>query len=177
MFVSEFGADIGRRITDLMQRRGLTQKQVAEAVGTNRSLVSLWQSGQRIPTTRAVAKLAPALGATTDYLLGVDGHSAPTGVALVDLAEAVHDDLWTWRGRRVTPETRRRARGVLHFLLAPSDQLQIPSVRQGETTRNANTTRARLQPIDNPIPPELRPSAERGRRRGRGRGTVGGGGA
>lgn len=49
-------------IKSLRERFGFTQKQLAEAVGVNRTAVTLWESGHRNPSGSAEKMLAILLG-------------------------------------------------------------------------------------------------------------------
>lgn len=134
-----------------MGRQRLTQRQIAIACETNRSTVSLWETGKRAPGSEHIAKLATALGTTADYLLGIDA-GASTKTVPLDLAAVVHEHDWRWNGRHVPPETQLRARAMLHGLLAPIDQLpEVPAAsataqKDGlEQEANASRTRARVR--------------------------------
>lgn len=62
--------DIGARIKQLRERRGLTLEQVGEHVGVNKATVQRYESGE-IDIKRNVAiKLAEVLGADPAYIMG-----------------------------------------------------------------------------------------------------------
>lgn len=70
---------IGKRIQALRKERGLTQKQLADAVGVTPQAVSKWETDESCPDITALPLLAGALGVSVDTLLG--GASAvKTGV-------------------------------------------------------------------------------------------------
>jgi transcriptional regulator with XRE-family HTH domain len=54
--------EIGGRILRLRTGRGLTQQQVAEAVGVCREVVSGWEAGSKHPSLGSLLLLGPALG-------------------------------------------------------------------------------------------------------------------
>lgn len=68
-----FHAGIGGRIKsarrDRAHSRRLTQEGLADRVGTTSREVSFWETGRRVPSPYTLARLAAALGKTTDYLL------------------------------------------------------------------------------------------------------------
>lgn len=68
-------------------RRGLTQRQLAERSGLNQSVLSRIESGQREPSLSEAVRLAGALHVPLEWL--VTGKDEP-GTALPDLAE----ELW-----------------------------------------------------------------------------------
>jgi transcriptional regulator with XRE-family HTH domain len=110
-----------------MRRRQVNQRQLAERIGVDPSAVSRWVSGRQAPEARYLRALAISLETSSDYLLGIVSAKPEEGP--VDLAVVIQTDDWLWGGRRVTPETRRRVRGILWFALAPADQWpQLPTI-------------------------------------------------
>lgn len=59
------------RIKRLRIENKLSQEQLAEKIGLNRSAISLWESGKREPNARAIIALSKCFGVTSDYLLGL----------------------------------------------------------------------------------------------------------
>lgn len=64
---------VTNRITELLQEKRMTQKQLAQASGITESAVSHYVKGDRVPRGVNLKKIANALGTTTDYLLSQDG--------------------------------------------------------------------------------------------------------
>jgi len=60
----------GARLIALRKARGLTQSQLADAIGVNQSTVSYHEAIADMPAGDVVVKLAQVLGVTTDELLG-----------------------------------------------------------------------------------------------------------
>ena len=60
----------GARLIALRKARGLTQSQLADAIGVNQSTVSYHEAIADMPAGEVVVKLAQTLGVTTDELLG-----------------------------------------------------------------------------------------------------------
>lgn len=50
----------------------LSQKEVANAVGVNPSVVSNYENGERTPSVEVLIKLANLFQCSTDYLLGIE---------------------------------------------------------------------------------------------------------
>lgn len=61
---------LGTRISDLLQKTGLTQRELAEKVGVTEVSMSRYIKGERIPKGPIIANIAKALHTTADYLLG-----------------------------------------------------------------------------------------------------------
>ena len=59
------------RLKFLREEKGLTQKEVAEAIGFAQSAVAFWANGKRIPNAFAIVALAKFFDVTSDYLLGL----------------------------------------------------------------------------------------------------------
>lgn len=61
--------DMGRTIRVRLETSGMTQKELAEKMGSNESSVSKWISGERIPRLDRFCALARALGVETSELV------------------------------------------------------------------------------------------------------------
>lgn len=59
------------RLKELRTANGLSQMQLALAVGISQSAIAKWELGKTEPTASAIIKLAAFFKETTDYLLGV----------------------------------------------------------------------------------------------------------
>ena len=58
------------RLKQLRQKKGLTQKDIADLVHVNRVTYTNWEKGNREPNFKTLLKLASILNTTTSYLLG-----------------------------------------------------------------------------------------------------------
>lgn len=65
---------MGRRIRRARLRAGISQQEVADAIGVGVTSVSRWEVGTRVPSAVRLAKLARVLGVSVDFLL--DGQEA-----------------------------------------------------------------------------------------------------
>jgi transcriptional regulator with XRE-family HTH domain len=61
-----------RRIREERQKKGWTQKHMAELIGVQAATFSGYERGYRIPETKTVEKLGDLYGVSVDYLLGRD---------------------------------------------------------------------------------------------------------
>ncbi len=66
------GKEFGLRITETLQKRGMTQRGLAEKIGVTEAVISRYISGEREPKPEVLANIATALCTTSDYLLGIE---------------------------------------------------------------------------------------------------------
>ena len=79
------------RITQLRKQKGLTQKEMAEAVGVGVSTVAMWESGKRTPSFKLLNDLSDLFDKSIDYILGTsDDDRSPS------LNDAQIEQLGTW---------------------------------------------------------------------------------
>ena len=55
-----------------MEKKQITQKQLAIKANVTESAMSYYVNGERIPRSDILSRIAAALGVTTDYLMGTD---------------------------------------------------------------------------------------------------------
>lgn len=61
---------LGERIAELLNKSGMTQRELADLIGVTEVSMSRYISNDRTPKGPVIANLATALHTTTDYLLG-----------------------------------------------------------------------------------------------------------
>lgn len=64
------GTDFAERLKELRKRKGLTQTQLADALGVHLQTVSKWERGVTEPDISLIGETATALGATVEELAG-----------------------------------------------------------------------------------------------------------
>lgn len=62
----------GQRLLSLLQKQGLTQKELADRINTTEATLSRYVSGDREPKAETLANIATALHTTSDYLLDIE---------------------------------------------------------------------------------------------------------
>ncbi len=75
MRVSKELFTLADRIKSLREQAGLTQADVARALGLTRSGVNAWEMGLSVPSTQYIVELAKTFHVSTDYLLGMESTS------------------------------------------------------------------------------------------------------
>lgn len=61
---------LGETITALLKKNGMTQKELAQRIGTTEATMCRYIAGDREPKAEVLANIATALNVTCDYLLG-----------------------------------------------------------------------------------------------------------
>ena len=64
--------EIGSRLQKLLYEKNMSQRELSEIIGVTDVTVSRYVSGERVPKADIAARIAQALGTTTDYILGRD---------------------------------------------------------------------------------------------------------
>ena len=67
---------IANRITNALNRCGVSQRQLADATGMTEVTISRYVKGKRIPSAETLGRIADVIGVTTDYL--ITGKTEPT---------------------------------------------------------------------------------------------------
>ena len=63
-------------IRELRQSRGMTMKELGERINVAESTISLYETGKRQPDISTLRMLSAILGASVDYIVGIDTESA-----------------------------------------------------------------------------------------------------
>lgn len=92
---------IGQRIKEARLRRGMTQPNLAEAIGRDNSTISRWEAAEMVMNVDDLVKIAEALGMSACWLL--------TGGEGLDLE---YSDLVNWYDES-DPESQRLILAVL----------------------------------------------------------------
>jgi transcriptional regulator with XRE-family HTH domain len=61
--------EFGRRLRDLRHKRGLSQEELANRAGLDRTYISSCEAGRRNVTLRTITRLAEALGVEPETLI------------------------------------------------------------------------------------------------------------
>ena len=74
--------NIADRIQSLRKQKGMSQIELADAIGVSRQAVSKWESEQTIPDLDKIVAMSEIFGTTTDYLLkGIEPIEEESGAA------------------------------------------------------------------------------------------------
>lgn len=64
--------NIGKRIEKVLEKNNISQRELANRIGVDESVVSRIIKGDRKPKADILANIATALHTTSDYLLGIE---------------------------------------------------------------------------------------------------------
>ena len=64
--------EMGARISEILEKRNMSQRKLAERIHITEQQLSRYISGNREPKPETVANMATALQTTSDYLLGLE---------------------------------------------------------------------------------------------------------
>lgn len=99
---------IGFQIAELRKKKGMTQEQLAAALGVSAPAVSKWETGSSYPDITLLCPLARALGTDVDALLAFEEELSEADLGRY-MAEIIG---LTGEGR--TPEAEEKLKGLLH---------------------------------------------------------------
>jgi transcriptional regulator with XRE-family HTH domain len=66
-------SSLGQRIAYYRKKAGLSQKELATAIGVSSPVLSYYENDKNDPPTSILVKIAETLDVTSDKLLGLDG--------------------------------------------------------------------------------------------------------
>lgn len=72
------------RIIDLLMLNGMSQRDLARAIGTTEVTMSRYVRGERVPKGHVIVKMAEALKCSADYLLGMTDENISYGCEYCD---------------------------------------------------------------------------------------------
>lgn len=61
-----------KRLKELRLQNGYTQKNLADLVGCDQSMIARWEKGECEPTASAIKNIALIFCVSADYLLGLE---------------------------------------------------------------------------------------------------------
>ncbi len=99
---------IADRIQSLRKQKGMSQEELADAVGVSRQAVSKWESEQATPDLDKVVIMSDIFEVTTDYLLkGIEPVSTPDHKTMADVIDQ----------KVLTKKNGTRAKTILKWVL------------------------------------------------------------
>ncbi len=94
---------IGFRISELLKKNRIKQKEIAESIGLTEATISRYIRGSRVPNGKNITKIASALHTTTDYLLyGQHKEEDDFYISHFQVANAIKRYAKTWSVKQKT---------------------------------------------------------------------------
>lgn len=81
--------NMGEKLSELREDRGLTQRELAEQLHVSNSSISAFETGAREPNVGALRALASAFNVTMDYLAGLTEDPMPPAVLAREFTKGV----------------------------------------------------------------------------------------
>lgn len=110
---------IGERIRTLREKSGMSQEELAGAVGMHPNTVARWERGELIPRGTSLSKLARGLNTTSTYLLSETDDPAP---------QFAHSQNEPPAQERSVIEKNR---GILTYTFKDGEKLELPDTERG----------------------------------------------
>jgi predicted transcriptional regulator/DNA-binding XRE family transcriptional regulator len=146
---------LGQRIRHLRRSRGLTLAQLAEAVGSASSALSMIENGRREPRLSVLQAIAAALGVGVEDLLRPDPPSRRASLEIA-LERAQREPSYASLGLPTLRSSPRIPTDVLEHVVALHDELHRRDLRFAatpEAARQANVElRRHMRSVDNYFP-------------------------
>ena len=75
-----------RNIKNLRKELGLTQTELADEIYINKSMISAYEKGTRLPSLDSLISLSKTLNVSIDYLLGIKGDTSNDKENSIDIS-------------------------------------------------------------------------------------------
>ena len=70
--------DFGLRLKNIRIEKDLTQEELAQKIGTSKSVISGYETGRNDPGQTVILNLSKSLGVSVNYLMGIEESSQDT---------------------------------------------------------------------------------------------------
>ena len=102
--------NIADRIQNLRKTKGLSQEQLADAIGVSRQAVSKWESEQATPDLEKIILMSEYIEVTTDYLL--------KGIEPIEDTKSEHKTIGDVLDQKIlTKENGKKTKTILKYIL------------------------------------------------------------
>ena len=136
---------IGQRICEVREKKGFTQKELAERLGCAQTTVAGWEGrSQRLPSKHFLVKLTKVLNITLDYLLNLQVPQTPVIPCYEKIAS--QEFLWPDALTGSLPVSIDEY-GETRFALHVTDSFMEPLIFAGDYCIFEKTTRPKDQDI------------------------------
>lgn len=110
--------EIGHRLANLREKRGLSQAALAEKVGMSQSSIAMWETNKRRVPDDALIKLADFYNVSTDYLYGRNVPEWATNEDVLRIENIIEKDApMTYAGENLDEDEIENIRQVVRATL------------------------------------------------------------
>ena len=105
------GKALGERISEMLRKQGIQQKELAERIGITEAAMSRYIAGTREPKPDVIANMAITLHTTSDYLLGIENDAFNYHQVRRMIARNASSMNRSWKmnlSRSALPDSRKR---------------------------------------------------------------------
>ncbi len=117
---------LGERLSDLRERRSLTQKELAQLTNISRSRLSLYEINKREPDLATIRQLANFFNVTIDYLVGCDVITSPPLLSeekpSINLDKIFNEPNLLWHGIPLNTEDKAKLKATLDIIFWDAKQ-------------------------------------------------------
>ncbi|KMT62702.1 helix-turn-helix domain-containing protein [Paenilisteria newyorkensis] len=112
--------DIGERISILRDKKNISQKELADKINVNKSVMNRIESGERPVRDEELKNISIVLGVTSDYLLG--NSTVPYPEPLKRFVEDRELNAWLYDMIENRPEDIKRVKEILELIDKKSNE-------------------------------------------------------
>lgn len=106
------------RLNEALEYRNINASQLADKSGLNKSTISRYLNGERLPRTDAIEKMATALHVSPSWLIG---YNVPMIEEVDYLAEVEEKKILI---ERLSPENKQKLAEFIEFLLSRQKEVE-----------------------------------------------------
>lgn len=116
---------IGNRVLEILNEKGLTQKDLAQYLDTKPSTINGWKEPNRNPSSSLIVRICEFLEVSYEYLL--TGKEAPSTIISVD------DAGWLSLIHQLPPDKQCELKGYIKRMIDESVAADTPLKKTGTT--------------------------------------------
>lgn len=83
--------NFAQRLKDARHSKGMTQRELANALNVSKSIVSHWESSNRTPPMTSMPAIAEVLGVSVNYLVGDSTEAIAYDSTMNEIAKEIMD--------------------------------------------------------------------------------------
>jgi transcriptional regulator with XRE-family HTH domain len=113
---------LGKRLTEMRKKAGLTQVALAKKLGIPRSTYSNYENGKREPDLKTLQNIASFFEVSTDFLLGHTNDPKKSVITEVDIDFVNNPNIRPkYKGKELTPQEIKKVSKMLEVILERMD--------------------------------------------------------